>query len=87
VLGVTEAVLRQGGRHASIVDAAAEEKGGLHIWVRPNGKDLQKLADLADAGKLTVPVAQTFPLEAAADALVLSMTGRVRGKVAISVSR
>ncbi|WP_191057813.1 NADP-dependent oxidoreductase [Geminicoccus harenae] len=87
VLDVTQAVLREGGRHASIVDTAAEEKGGLHIWVRPNGKDLQKLADLADAGKLTVPVAQTFPLERAADALALSMTGRVRGKIAISVSR
>ncbi|WP_159711035.1 zinc-binding dehydrogenase, partial [Geminicoccus flavidas] len=87
VLDVTEAVLREGGRHASIVDPTAEEKGGRLIWVRPNGRDLQKLADLADNGKLTVQVAQTFPLEAAADALALSMTGRVRGKIAISVSR
>ncbi|HEX2525457.1 MAG TPA: NADP-dependent oxidoreductase [Geminicoccus sp.] len=87
VLDVTRAVLRDGGRHASIVDGAVQDHGGTLVWVRPNGRDLQALADMADAGRLTVSVAQTFPLEALAEAFALCKTGRVRGKIAIQVSR
>jgi NADPH:quinone reductase-like Zn-dependent oxidoreductase len=87
VADVSRAVLRPGGRMGSIVDASMVPDGGLYAWVRPSGADLQKLADLADAGRLSVPVARVFPLEKAADALALSMTGHVRGKIAIEVSR
>ena len=87
VLETTLAVLKDGGRHGSIVDGTVAGKGGIAAWVRPSGADLQALADLADAGKLTVPVAQSFPLEEAADAFRASMTGHVRGKIAIQVSR
>ncbi|MGP4014680.1 NADP-dependent oxidoreductase [Saccharopolyspora sp. 5N708] len=87
VLETTRAVLRDGGRHGSIADGSVEQAGGLVVWVRPNGADLQVLADLADAGRLTVPVAQSFALEDAAEALRLNQTGHVRGKIAIRVSR
>jgi NADPH:quinone reductase-like Zn-dependent oxidoreductase len=87
VLDDTLAVLRDGGRHGSIVEAEVAEKGGLYAWVRPNAADLQALADLADRGLLTVPVAQVFPLEKAAEAFRLSQGGHVRGKIAIEVSR
>jgi NADPH:quinone reductase-like Zn-dependent oxidoreductase len=87
VLDDTLAVLKEGGRHGSIVDGDAAGKGGLYAWVRPNAVDLQNLADLADQGLLTVPVAQVFPLEKAAEAFRVSQGGHVRGKIAIEVSR
>jgi NADPH:quinone reductase-like Zn-dependent oxidoreductase len=54
--------------------------------VRPNAEDLTALGDLADDGKLTVPVAEVFALADAAKAFELSQTGHVRGKIAIEVS-
>ena len=87
VLETTKAVLAEGGRHGSIADGSVEEAGGISAWVRPDTADLQALADLADAGKLTVPVAEVFALEDAAKAYALSQTGHVRGKIAIEVSR
>lgn len=87
VLDVTRAVLREGGRHGSIIDPSVAEAGGLWAWVRPSGADLQQLADLADEGRLTVNVAETFPLEQAAEAFRLSQGGHVRGKIAVQVSR
>ena len=60
VLDTTLAVLKDGGRHGSIVDGEVAEHGGLYAWVRPSADDLQTLSDLADQGLLTVPVAQVF---------------------------
>ena len=86
VLESTQAVLKDGGRHGSIADGTVAEAGGISMWARPDAADLQALADLADAGKLTVPVAEVFALEDAAAAFALSAGGHVRGKIAISVS-
>lgn len=86
VLETTQAVLKDGGRHGSITDGTVAEAGGISAWVRPDATDLQALADLADAGRLTVPVAEVFPLEEAAKAFELSQGGHVRGKIAIEVS-
>ncbi|MCG7599921.1 NADP-dependent oxidoreductase [Halomonas sp. McH1-25] len=87
VLDVTRTVLRDGGRHGSIVDPSVTEAGGLWAWVHPDGEDLQALADLVDQGKVTVNVAETFPLEQAAEAFRLNQGGHVRGKVVVRVSR
>lgn len=87
VLETTQAVLKQGGRHGSITDGTVAEAGGISAWVRPNSDDLRALAELADAGRLTVPVAEVFALEDAAKAFELSQSGHVRGKIAIEVSR
>ncbi len=86
VLDATQAVLKDGGRHGSVVEAEVAQAGGLYLWVRPNAADLAALGELADAGKLTVPVAEVFPLEQAADAFTASAGGHVRGKVIIKVS-
>ncbi|MCX5535023.1 NADP-dependent oxidoreductase [Streptomyces sp. NBC_00006] len=72
-------------RFASIVEAAAAEKGGHYVWVRPDPADLTALADLADAGKLTVPVARVLPLAEAAQAWRLNAEGHTRGKLVLSV--
>ena len=87
VLPSTQAVLKPGGRHASIADASAAGAGGMYAWVAPNGADLQALADLADAGDLTVPIAQVLPLDRVGEAFALSRSGHVRGKIAIEISR
>jgi len=87
VLETTQTVLKPGGRHGSIADGSVIGAGGIYAWVSPNGDDLQALADLADAGQLTVPVAASFPLEEVGDAFRLSQAGHVRGKIAIQVSR
>jgi NADPH:quinone reductase-like Zn-dependent oxidoreductase len=87
VLDTTLSVLKEGGRHGSIADGSVAGSGGIYAWVRPSAPDLQALADLADAGQLTVPIAATFPLEQAAEAFRLSQAGHVRGKIAVQVSR
>ena len=82
-LATTLAVLAEGGRHASIADRSVIEHGGRWIWVRPDGAETARLATLADDGKLTVEVAQTFDLNGVAEAFELSRGGHVRGKLII----
>ncbi|MFE6776352.1 NADP-dependent oxidoreductase [Streptomyces sp. NPDC057702] len=82
---VSAELTRDPRRIASIVDPAVTPLGGRYLWVRPHATDLAALSTLADAGALTVPVAQTFPLERAADAQRLSAEGHVRGKVVVTV--
>ncbi|MET1005828.1 MAG: NADP-dependent oxidoreductase, partial [Propionibacteriaceae bacterium] len=77
------AVLAAGGRQASIADPGVIEHGGRWIWVRPDGAESARLATLADEGKLTVEVAQTFGLDQVAEAFALSQAGHVRGKLVI----
>ncbi len=47
---------------------------------------LHEIGDLIAAGRFTLPVAETFPLERIGEAQALSETGRVRGKIVLVVS-
>ncbi|MFD8791864.1 NADP-dependent oxidoreductase [Streptomyces vinaceus] len=85
VLDVTQAVLAEGGRHASIADPSVLGAGGQWMWVRPDAEGLAELGRLADAGKLKVTVAKTFPLAQLAEAFELSQTGRTAGKIVLEV--
>ncbi|MGV9599159.1 NADP-dependent oxidoreductase [Streptosporangium sandarakinum] len=85
VLDDTLAVLAEGGRHASIADDSVVAAGGQWMWVRPSGPDLAALGELADAGRLTVPVARTFALEELGEAFELSRSGHVHGKLVVRV--
>lgn len=85
VLQETLALLAHDGRHASIADATVQQHGGQYMWVQPDADDLAALADLVDDGALRVDVARTFPLERAGEAFRESMTGHVRGKIALTV--
>ncbi|MFE5534875.1 NADP-dependent oxidoreductase [Streptomyces sp. NPDC056492] len=85
VLDVTQAVLAEGGRHASIADPTVLGAGGQWMWVRPDAEGLAELARLADAGQLKVTVAKTFPLAQLAEAFELSQTGRTAGKIVLEV--
>lgn len=83
---VSQELLRDRSRVASIADGEAKNKGGHMVWVRPDTADLTALGALADAGKLTVPVEVIFPLPEAAEAFRRSMAGRARGKIVLEVS-
>ncbi|MEV6569299.1 NADP-dependent oxidoreductase [Streptomyces kronopolitis] len=83
---VSQELLKDRGRVASVADGEAVSKGGHTVWVRPDAADLTALGALADAGRLTVPVAAVFPLSRAAEALRQSMAGRTRGKIILEVS-
>ncbi|MGW8552477.1 NADP-dependent oxidoreductase [Streptomyces tubercidicus] len=86
VVDVSQGLLKDRSRVASITDGEVKAKGGHMVWVRPDTADLTALGALADAGKLTVPVAASFPLSEAAEAFRQSMTGRTRGKLVLGVS-
>jgi NADPH:quinone reductase-like Zn-dependent oxidoreductase len=73
-------------RVASVVDATAVlEMGGRYVFVRPEREHLDALAELADAGKLRVDVAERFPLERIADAHRMSADGHAGGKIVVTV--
>lgn len=72
-------------RLVSIADGAAVELGGHALWVRPDTADLTALGELADAGRLTVPVERALPLAEAAEAWRLSQSGRTRGKLVLTL--
>lgn len=80
------AALRDGGRVVSIIDPSVRERpGGFYVFVQPNAASLRELARRFDAGEFRVEIAETFPLERAADAHRLIEDGHVRGKVVVEV--
>jgi NADPH:quinone reductase-like Zn-dependent oxidoreductase len=66
-----------------IAAAANHRRRATEMLVAPDRAGLESLAGLADEGKLTVVIDETFPLTQAADAHRLLESGRVRGKVAL----
>ncbi|MEU2788011.1 NADP-dependent oxidoreductase [Streptomyces sp. NPDC007100] len=83
---VSQELLRDTSRVVSVVDGDVRKKGGHLVWVRPDSAGLTALADLADAGKLTVNVDTVLPLAEAAEAFRRSQEGRTRGKIVVEVS-
>ncbi len=80
---ITRQVLAPGGSSASITDNTVVEDGGSWVWVRPDGSELTRLAELADAGSLRVEIAQTFGLDEVGAAFDESRGGRTRGKLVV----
>lgn len=66
-----------------IAAAADQRKRAAEMLVSPDRAGLESLAALADEGKLTVVIDQTFPLTQAAEAHRRLESGRVRGKVVL----
>lgn len=87
LLDDTLAVLRDGGRHASITDPSVTQHGGIWVWVRPDGAELEWLADLAGHGRLQVDIADHFGLDQVASAFERSKAGHAGGKLVITVSQ
>jgi NADPH:quinone reductase-like Zn-dependent oxidoreductase len=83
VLHDTLALLRAGGRHASVADREAGKHGGSYVWVRPGAAQLVRLASLVADEGLAVDIAEEFPMERAAEALRLSREGHAAGKIVL----
>jgi len=78
--------VRDGGRIASIIDAATVlELGGRYVFVRPDRAGLDALANLAAAGRLRVDIAEKLPLEDIAEAHRLSQEGHAGGKIVVTI--
>lgn len=86
VVEQTLAVLKNGGRHASVADDAVEAHGGTWMWVRPSAEDLTELGRLVDRGALRIELARSVPLAEAVEAYRLSQEGHVRGKIAVRMT-
>lgn len=85
-LEATPALLADGGRTASSIDAdKVKELGGRYVFVRPDAEMLARLLGLVADGGLKVEISHAFPLDQAAEALQTSRAGHVRGKLVIKV--
>ncbi|MEE1785860.1 NADP-dependent oxidoreductase [Streptomyces sp. SP17BM10] len=72
-------------RIGTVVDYATAERLGLRqLRAERTATRLAELVELWEAGGLRLEVAETFPLERAADAHRLVATGHVRGKVVLT---
>jgi NADPH:quinone reductase-like Zn-dependent oxidoreductase len=73
----------------TIADYQGAQETGVRMSGGANAKRawyaLGEIGELIDAGRFTLPVAQTFPLEQIADAQRLSEGGHVRGKLVLLV--
>lgn len=85
------AVLKTGGALVSMVDqpneALVSQKNIQYTtqFTQVTTERLTKIAELVDAGKLTINVDKVFPLDQAADALDYLKNGHPRGKVVVRV--
>jgi len=73
------------GRIASVIDPGVKDIGGHYVFCTPDVGDLDALAELADAGKLTAEIAATYTLADAAEAWKTNQGGHTRGKIVITV--
>ncbi len=87
VYDVTRAVLADDGRHASIAEHDVPGIEDEIVWVRPDGEQLQWLADLVAAGRVEIDITREFEgLEQAGDALRANQEGHGGGKVVLRIS-
>jgi NADPH:quinone reductase-like Zn-dependent oxidoreductase len=69
----------------SIAGIFGNAKRAKAILVRPNGKDLAYLCQLAEEGKLRPTVSLTFSLDRAAEAHHASEAGHMQGKIVLEI--
>jgi NADPH:quinone reductase-like Zn-dependent oxidoreductase len=90
------AVLKPGGTVVAVpggvppeLSQAAADRGvsAIPFLVEPDGHALTRIAELIDDGKVSVEVAQVFPLAEAAAAHERIESGRTQGKLVLRVAR
>jgi NADPH:quinone reductase-like Zn-dependent oxidoreductase len=73
----------------TIADYAGAEQTGVRFSGGPGTQRavhaLREIGELIEAGRFTLPVAQTFPLEQIGEAHRVSETGHVRGKLVLLI--
>ena len=80
-------VLKDGGKIASITNSNPDISDDIefkYVFVEPNSEQLEHIAALADNGKITVPVSNTYSLEEAGQALQEIEKLHTRGKLIIT---
>lgn len=84
-------VLKKGGIIVSMLEQPNEELAkecevtALYQATHMNSKDLEKITQLVEAGKIKVHIDKVFPLDEAADAMDYLQGGHPKGKVVIEV--
>jgi len=73
----------------SVDDAAAfaeqYDARGIQVLVHTSGPQLAEMAQLSDSGQLVPTVSKVYPLADVQEAHLMSESGRVRGKLVLSV--
>jgi NADPH:quinone reductase-like Zn-dependent oxidoreductase len=86
------AVMKKGGIILELVgrpdpkELEKHEIRAIGVWVKPNAKDLSKIAQLIDAGKIKPVVTQVRPLNEAIAAEQQAETHHTRGKVVLGIA-
>ncbi len=72
----------------SAIAAGPNPPGGVHATggVQASPGALDRITNAISSGKLTVPIAATFPIERTREAVILQRGGHVHGKVVITLS-
>jgi NADPH:quinone reductase-like Zn-dependent oxidoreductase len=79
-------LLEDGGRLASPLGAAGEGAGRFNLWAQPTPANLQRLAELLDAGTLRVSIHHSYRLEQAGEALQALPTTHTQGKLSLIIA-
>jgi NADPH2:quinone reductase len=78
-------VPKEGGRLASPLGAAGEGPGRANLMASGTTPNLERLAELLQAGSLRVHVHETYGLEQAGEALQALGSTHTQGKLAIAI--
>jgi NADPH:quinone reductase-like Zn-dependent oxidoreductase len=84
-LAITRRIGTAGVRAATVANSN-EHPGTIRVFVHSDQADLEALVELAEAGKLSVRVARSFPLDEAADAQRILAEGHSGGKIVLEVA-
>lgn len=79
-------LLTDGGRLASPLGAAGDGSGRFNIMAEPTPANLQRLAELLEAGTLRVPIQRSYPLGHAGEALQALPTTHTQGKLSVTIA-
>ncbi len=79
-------LLKEGGRLASPLGGAGEGPGRINIMAKPTPANLQRLAELLDAGTLRVPIQRSYRLERAGEALQALPATHTQGKLGLTIA-
>ena len=84
-LAITQRIGTAGVRAASVANSN-EHPGTIQVFAHLDQADLEALVELAEAGKLSVRVTRSFPLDQAADAQRLLAEGHSGGKIVLTAA-
>lgn len=79
-------MLKTGGKLVSILNQGENLPSGInfeYVFVEPNSSQLNYLRELADSGKLQVPVSKAYTLNETAEAFRQIETQHTTGKIII----